>query len=498
MKARSRNLFCWLFVLVLGLGSAAQAQDPVIGKFDGIEIFGTILTYDKLGGFQLGGLKPVQSFADFDEHQKQRADETVLVVLGDLARNDRFKNGFLEKYWEDGGALLLASSLKDKGLLQFCNLQIDGNLLYQNGKWDTYQKDPDCPLIREFKNPNHPLCQHFSGKPGLATNKPSFLEPATQKNTFMGLESLAEFDPGCVFNNENNEKQKPWNATFGPTYLMAAPDRGDKDIVDRGPIIVLAGENVFIDGMISQLDNDNFIFAVNCASFLKAGRKREFVLFLRDGEVQTSFRLLDAVEPKIPGTPPTPVITTRLINKVLFKLQNEGVMYRALEGMMSPDTGLKLLIALLSLVLLCYAGWRLSHGRWRVDAHVPLVIDPMPPSTPVEPTPLAQRGTALADLGNYAEPAQTLARQWFWRQAGIDPVAWDELDFRFPTCTVAGTWWQRWSLRRQLNFLRDLAQDVAAQSVSARRLGRLEVQFKQLAELVRAEVIRWEKPKVPA
>ena len=254
----------------------------------------------------------------------------------------------------------------------------------------------------------------------------------------------------------------------------------------RGPIIVLAGEGVFFDCMMCQKDNDNLMFAMNCASFLMEvprfvhfgsspppARPRQHMLFISNGEVLTSFALPGLAEPKTPTGLPPPLLTTELINKVLFRLQSEGVFYRGLEGAMSPGRGWKGLIALGSLVLFVYASWPETVAwplaRWMPGCHGSLIQ--------ARPTGAARRAVAgparrgPCGVDNHAEPAQTLARQWFWHLAGVSPVRWDEPDFRCPTFRLTGTWLERWRLTRKLAQLRRFAEDATACSVSGRALG---------------------------
>ena len=96
-------------------------------------------------------------------------------------------------------------------------------------------------------------------------------------------------------------------------------------------------------------------------------------------------------------------------------------------------------------------------------------------------------------LDDFAEPAQIQARLWFWYHAGITPVAWDEPGFGLPPCSIAGGWWQRWSLGRQLAKIRDLAQDAGG-AVSGHAFRKLQLKLKLLSQWAEAGVIAWPRP----
>jgi hypothetical protein len=161
---------------------------------------------------------------------------------------------------------------------------------------------------------------------------------------------------------------------------------------------------------------------------------------------------------------------------------------------MNHETGLKWLIVVVSVILLLYGSQRLSRGRLRVEAAVPLVVDPPPDESADSPkgrSVLAQRARTLRELDTYAEPGQTLARQWFWHHAGMAPMKWDEPGCCLPAHTLAGTWYSRWMLGRKLAYVRRLAQDGTALSMSGRRFRKLHVRLRELTRLVCDGKIVW-------
>ena len=402
MKTSIRTFGC-LVIMALGPASAAHGQDSI--GFLGTELLGS--------RFQAKGLNPCD-YSDV-ELNHVAAHQTVLVLLGDLtARNLNITPQFLNKFSLEGGAILVASGHNDQGRLRFCGTAIDGMVVQQSYHIDLeqdddanpFQGDSRCPLVNNFPDPRHFLVAGLGFGSGLATNGPSVLVGAKGPQllsdvarfpnncwTEVGERLVIPYAPKRILHGEITGKFSTFAQLKDAVYVKAAQAERS-----RGPIIVAAGEGVFFNGMLLTSE-ENRRFALNCRDFLLSDGQRRHLLFIRDGREIKSFDIPPPYDAKMPQIPPMPTPTTKLVNKVLFRLQGEGILQRLLSGLMPPQTGWRLFIAVVSIVLVLYAGYRLSKARWRVEAKAPLIVDPLPESAAGPRSMLAQHGAALAEPG---------------------------------------------------------------------------------------------------
>src|SRR5262249_36562249 len=137
---------------------------------------------------------------------------------------------------------------------------------YQN-KWDT------CPMVRHWIDPSHPLFKGLTK--GLATNRPSFL-----RGRFLDLPLLADFPEDCRYDFHGLHSLQTDEG-----YICAS----SRDRSRAGRTLILAGQGVFLNGMLVQDDNDNFAFAWNAVQWLAGDRQH--ALFIDNGRTVEKFDL---------------------------------------------------------------------------------------------------------------------------------------------------------------------------------------------------------------
>src|SRR5262249_10362954 len=181
-----------------------------------------------------------------------RADpnDVVLVVFGDTAALDdvALATGGLPQFVNKGGALLVATDRPDGGRLNGFGVTISGVQVHQDPQKGAYHGKPACPWLTDGLGTRHPLFQGLTR--GLATNQPSFI--AWRERT---LSRLAGFPPDCFHEIPLGKKVirlfVPTNADY------AVGSRAN----DQPRVLILAGHGVFLNSMLAQRDNDNFLFA---------------------------------------------------------------------------------------------------------------------------------------------------------------------------------------------------------------------------------------------
>jgi hypothetical protein len=447
-----------LVAAVLGvLGSGpARAQGPVVA-YDGIEIFCHLLHYLKF--------EPLP----FDELAQANAEETLIVAFGNLASLE----GVHKTVGDSRGHAWLIASDRPTGRLEPDRRDRETSVLRESRleKWKlriasavveqkaelAYQTLPRCPLIKEGVDAGHPA---FRGiRKGIATNRPSYLD-SRESDLFL----LAAFDPGSRADDGADLLRETIGYAFGT--------RGDSP--ER--VLILAGEGVFINGMMAQFDNDNLLFSLNALRWLKAdGRRRALVLY--NGEAVTRFDL--------PLTPPfnIPIPPVHVLNQMLRELENEGILRRLLHEEVGPENLLRIALGIVSVGLVLYGAKRLFATRHQQEA-VPLIVGRSAGPAPVRPL-AQQRQQELLLRDNLWEPAQALARQWFVEHARIEPPLWDEADgAASPRCLARGGWLARRKLTRQVRQLWSYATRDPARPVTLaefRRVGLLHDALTQAA-----------------
>lgn len=437
---------------------SARAQEPVVA-FEGSEIFCHILKHFKL--------EPIAAIEDLAKHSP---DEALIIVFGDLTKLDEIEN--LVDHVDQFPQLLACdrattrfATLKQPEFRRFrepvngpWNMQISG-LEVRQSEETAYQGKSRCPfLLVDQLDVSHPVLRGVVQ--GIATNRPSVLHSLRHD-----LRRLAEFPPDC--RSIDGRRLNLRDSSAG--YIFCSKD----DVQHK--LLFLAGHGVFMNGMLAQFDNDNFVFAANTIRWLREGPqgKRQYALMIHDGRVIDSFDLPLTAPAKLPMPP------IHVINRMLRELENERVFHRFLEETVGWETILRLVLIAVSVALLAYGFYRLLSTRLYQEA-VPLVVGLTPPLASARPV-LQQRQLELLAQDNLWEPAQALARQWFLDHAGVNPPLWDEADHAAPPTAAYRTGWlERRKLDRQVAALWAYALRDPSRRVSVAEFERLSSMLNEL------------------
>lgn len=473
----ARGTFRHALVLLAGfaLVSAAFSQERTYVPFEGTEAFGNILhTFD---------LEPLKT----TDLKDKPPGKTLVVVFGNLAQLDSLADhvGSWERFREEGGALLLVSDEADRGRLARWGLAIPGGRIRQGVRGSYKGALEECPLLKTA-GLTHPLWRDM--RHGLATNRPSWLISNDAK-----LPRLLGFPEDCY-----PEWWKAIGKVLGEDLHMPLPEKAGyvfgspADAPPAGRVVVIAGQGMFMNGMLVQEDNDNFTFAINLVRWLAEGPQgaRQYALFLEDGKTVSKFGL------PLKKTAGVPVPPLHVINQMLRGVEKENLFNRMLVEGVGKRPILRWLLLAATVGMLVLAVRALMRARFRRDHAARLVVSRTPEEAAALALP-AQREQALVELGNYWEPAQALVRQFFLDHAGIMPPLWrkatDEEDAIPPRFNVAGSWWRRQALARKVNDLWDLVQRSATWPVARAKFLALLRTIDELAQAVAAGELQFER-----
>jgi hypothetical protein len=416
--------------------------------YDGSQIFRRYILHD------LCKLRAAQSSNDVFNDPRN----SLVILLGDTraAGQVGITSTWLGELWMRQGAVLIASDRGADRLLDE-ELRITGPVVSQPAL-EAYRQQQECPLIKHYVDPLHPIFRGLTR--GLATNKPSFLTGRSPP-----LPVLARFPRECFL--------KPWEAAEPLAYIAGSGHTAGPE----NRVLVIAGNGLFINGMLAQRDSDNFAFACNCIRWLTSDGQRKQVLFVEEGKIQASFDV------PIRELPPLPIPPSQVVEKILGRLEEEGFFDR----LFGSDTFWRGTVLLLSAALLVYGVSRLLGARHRREINLPLLPEGLAPAAPL--SPMTQRHRDLVRAGNLWEAARALARSCF-DQLGEPWQAHPP-----PSLEIAGGWVHRLRLRRQVQQLWSLAHGEAG-PVSPRRYAQIAARALGIQAALADGSLRFTRPSV--
>lgn len=314
--------------LVVGLIAAAvgRGQDPAPAAariaYDGTHLFRFILKTQQM--------QPLPSEDELWRHP----ETSILIVLGRPAPLLGFD---IEHFIARKGAILLATDHE----LDVRGIHVVGDRVEAANLAETYKGLPYCPLITHVRGAAE-LFGDKGKRQGIATNLPGYLKPSP------AFEEIAWFPNSSRLTADGTEIP---HATF-------AMRRSEKNV----RLLVLSDHSVFINRMMMQQDNDNFLFALNCVRWLWE-RKRNHVLFYEDGNVVQSF---DIEVRELPPDIPDPVA---VVNSLLTKWERENLHNELLlERFRSPAQLLSILALLATAALAVYVFFRIQQSQYRMES----------------------------------------------------------------------------------------------------------------------------------
>jgi hypothetical protein len=407
------------------------------------------------------GFQPLQSL---DECAAE-PERTLIIVLGKTWPLDHVPGG-VRHFVEQGGAVLIATdqtrSAFDRSRVgsweRTFAVEVKDSPVWavDTGTAIAYRRLFECPMVRAVDNKDSPLFLDL--RQGVATNCPGSLE-VRRSGTGAALVPLAYYPPGCRSQDDlryglrrrlpsgdpfgHDPERLPGNAPSAGLLFAAGGDWGG------GRVLVLADHSVFINEMMLQTDNENIPFACNCMQWLGEGR-RDRVLFCEEGTINANFNV-PVVEPPLP--PPGP-----WINHLVQGMEDENRFNRAILRQFTPGQIFRALLLALTGLLVLYGLVCLVKLRSRVEPAAPPLAQAVNRQLALQAV-LHQRHQDMLRADNLWEAARTLAQQCF------EPVAVPRE--RPPRLRVAGGWWQRRRLGRQVRRLWRLAFGPAPVRVSA-------------------------------
>jgi hypothetical protein len=378
-------------------------------------------------------------------------DQTVIIVLGNpqVVNYLHTATGGLKQFLTNGGNLLIATDrrLFDRDL----SIHISGELVGTPNKLRghfAYRGELQCPSLgsgeRDFRD--HPLFSFL--QKGIATNCPSSVD------VLVGDESLQDLlvYPFARF--------RPADGGFRGIhlrYMVGSP----KDAPPHGRALYIAGDGMFMNGMMLQSDNDNFDFTVNAFRWLREGpqsTKRTKALLMVNGEIVTNFNMNLTPPPQIPIPP------LKMLNRLIRGLEHERFFHRVLSGLLGSNIGkvVAVLAGLMTFVLLLYGAKKIMAARYHVETAVPSVIGPRPAMSATDP--MEQRQQALLRQGDFWDESRHLVLEWFRQEFDVTPNRWlAGVDARFH---VEDFFWSRWRLQSKADYVLRMARAPGPMHVS--------------------------------
>jgi hypothetical protein len=409
------------------------------------------------------GFNPLSDFKDVNPAN------SIVIILGDPEPLGRFPKG-LANFLNDGGSVMLATDWGTKEgdeLYSATGVRVTGEILTQDKASLCYRGKDYRPFLVDGVRAASWLLR------GKGQNDQQLRNVATDVTSRLrsdkDLEPLAYLPGNCRIEPEDPRELgeiRPRPQLFA----VGGP-------VGKGRALVMADHSIFINALMipQDRDTDNFAFTCNALTWLgHDDPNRTNVLLVIDGRVESQFY----VPLKRPNLTPRQMeaAVTSLVDKALAKAERKGelgVFNQWLQDHLPLNRIVRWVVGILSVVLLLYLIYRFTLvAQHRQEAAVPLLARAVAQGRPDSALAL-QRQTALLKQGNLWEEARGLARRLFTSALG-DPV----VPAAMPRVAVRGNWWRRWSLRRQVEVLWQLARAEQPQPVGPRRwqrlLGRLD------------------------
>ncbi len=418
-------------------------------------------------------IQPLNDFADIGDDPS----DTILVALGDPAWLRQQPPGFLAEFVRRGGALLLAT---DHGLTDATwtaelawlvgATVVDDPVVCPQPEW-SYDGKPELPILVPPREPPAKLAglairgdrKVVASLPGRIQIQARLTRPGWVQRLQGDIRPIAYLPPGSV-------PLRDWHRRGA--FAEPLPDGqrlfGVAGPRDRGKLVLLADQHVFMNDLMVRPDLDNYEFAYATLSYLRDGpdgdRKRTRCLYLDNGQVQPSF------EVPLEDLSDFPIDLlrreARKLEVAFGVMEEKGEFHKLFWRLLArqnltPERFGVLVMVLLTLVAGLYLLYRLIASRAPIETALPRLARSLEKQVPTVRL-VRQRLNEQLDEGQLHEPARHLARSMFLASgctSGPQP----------PTVRIAGGWWQRWRVGAKLRRLWKLAFGTRPVPVSRRQ-----------------------------
>ncbi len=430
----SRRMLMALAFIVLAFLPMPASAEP--------SWFGNTSVFRGLMGPQYLNMEPLAGFGDLQTDPGR----SLLIVFGDTTPLESWGAENLQQFLEQGGAVLLATDQRTGNVVrQVLGVSISGARLHAANPPDMYLgRSPECPILK----PADGYPDLFQNTQHIVANVPSAVDDGVQRVP-EGRPKIILRLPDTVQVDNPGRLRSAKNGYFGLLYPHCQSEHDQ--------VLLLADQDIFIDGMMCQPQNDNFFFAWNCLNWLANNKQRTRALFYDRGQIVTDFDVPFVTIPT-PELPNPVAIADSLLNG----LEKENAFNKLLLSIF-PHRVILCMTAML--VMLGLLAWWIHHvivRRAHAEDLVPLVVNDGKPAPQADPL-LMQRQRDMLERGNLWEAAHHLARDCF------DGYLGDQC----PRPSVAGSWWQNYRLRRRIRKLWRLAQREKPRPISQREFRRL-------------------------
>jgi hypothetical protein len=417
----------------------AQQKEVQTVAFEGPEIFTYLLHSAKI--------QPITSI----EELKKDPSHAAVIVMGNPSPLAKLHQEFgsLRRMVFEGCTLCVATD-DPVNLLEFGHTCSGLRIAQETGG---YRREPQCPnlslvetplpggpkpKVRKHPSPaSHPLFQSLQ-KP-IATNRPSFFSVMPLPD---GLQPLQE-----IRNAWDVDTKSKLAGRY--VYMAGTPSNAP------GParVLLIAGQGMFMNGMMLQHDNDNYVFTQNAVRWLcesADGKPPRRVLFFYDGRIMQTFET-----DLRPPPPPIPMPTVDMVHRLLRGLEEEQFFHRVVQELLGRrlPTVIAALFGLITIGFLLYGVKKLREGRASLETAAPSMVGA--PAFNPSAAGIEERQRALLRKGDFGAQAHQLAAEWFQSEFAVTPDRWHtgvQAEMR-----AEGSLLARWRLRRNANYALSLA-----------------------------------------
>ena len=398
---------------------------------------------------------------------------SVIVLVGDVARNDFLARINLERFLSRGGAVLLATD-KPTWVDDFC--LIKGGPVTVADEADAYQGFVDCPQVTNLTS--HRINR---GVTRVIANRAGWIDTTFTRHG--SWERVAWFP----LSNASNDGNETLIAAFEPNRST------------RGRMVVVADHSLLINSMIMHGDNSRLM--LNLSKWLTDdGRTNLFIVV--DGLPQTSEGRPDPNQlPPLPPPEDLPPITMDDLrnlpadawlpfgNKLLAKMEdadmhNELAAARPRE--MSSRLYRRALYIIAAILGVLFILWYLMKRSNQVDS---------PIQTPAH-SGLEARVQQQLKTSQFLPAAQMLASKLFCNISLSNQH--DDWDRDLENVAIDANWRVRWRVKKSLKRLLAIATQKDRRPLAATTFRKLARVIREIQNLHQQSQIRWPSlPKQP-